>query len=1052
VDKLEERNTRLTEVSEKLNLQAVALRTAISVGRKSEEQLRDALAQVRELLDHSPAIIYSLRLDGDAIIPLQVSENITRMFGFPVADVLLPAWWAEHVHPDDLARADARIPQSLQRGEVCTEFRIRHRDGTYRWVEDNLRRTRGVVNGFAELTGVWTDVTDRRRAQDELHENERRSREMLDNLDLVSVMIDRNGLLTYCNDYFLQLVGWEREELLGLDWFSFFVPPELMTETRTAFSVLLTGDRGGWHHRNEIVTRAGERRLVQWNNSVLRSSSGDVIGVASIGEDVTNRALAERELRRSEEHLRIIVRASNDAVWEFNIETGEGRWSDRAYAILGYTPEQILPSYQNYIGLVHPDDLGHFRQAFKAHLERDEPYRIRFRLRHSNGSYISVLTRGQIERETGQMIGVFTDISIVEQAEEQIREQASLIDKVRDAVIVRDLDDRVIFWSKGAEHLYGWSSGEALGRPFDKLLCIDAGELAESRKAAFIDGARNGEGVRTTAAGELVIVDSRWTLLLDDQELPKGILTLDTDISVRKRAESRLQESEQRYRMLFDRNPHPSWVYDRETLMFLAVNDAAVAHYGHSRKEFLRMTIKDIRPPAELTHLLRVLEEGESVTPALYGVFTHLKKDGTRIDVEIASSEIAFDGRPAGLVLANDVTERRRIEQQYLRDQRLESLGTLAGGIAHDLNNLLMPILMGVTLLKRLGPDARALKTIDNIESSVKRGTDLVKRVLLFASGTEGEQKAVDLRTIVAEVQAFAVSSFPKNIAFSTRVQECLDDVIGDQTQLTQVLLNLCVNARDAMPGGGQLTIAAANTTIDQRYAGQHGGTAGHFVELTVTDDGSGIPKPVLERMFEPFFTTKEVGKGTGLGLSTVQGVLRSHGGFIDVTSDVGKGSTFRIYLPAHAHVEVAGKPAEPLLSRGDGQVILVVDDELSILTVTTQTLESYGYAVAVASDGAQALWLYARDHAHIAAVITDLMMPVMDGASLISALRRINPEVRIIAMSGQTDADQIAGIAENGVATFLSKPYSAGILLATLGEVLSAPLVESNLVNLTID
>jgi PAS domain S-box-containing protein len=548
-----------------------------------------------------------------------------------------------------------------------------------------------------------------------------------------------------------------------------------------------------------------------------------------------------------------------------------------------------------------------------------------------------------------------------------------------------------------------------------------------------------------TASGKFVIADSSATLIRDGRGRPKAILTLDTDISEQKRAEQQLQESEERYRLLFDRNPLPSWVFDTETLAFLAVNEAAVQHYGYSREEFLRMTIENIRPPEAIAHLREVIsEQGESEVPKVYGVFIHLKKDQSRIDVEIASSLITFAGRPAGLVLANDVTERRRLEQQYLRAGRLESLGTLAGGIAHDLNNLLMPILMGVTLLRRLDPDPSHLKTIDNIEKSVKRGTDLVKRVLLFASGTEGERKVVDLRSIAAEIEAFVTSSFPKNITFTRTMSDDLDDVIGDQTQLMQVVLNLCVNARDAMPGGGLLTICGTNTTLDERSAAAHGFTPGKYVVLDVSDDGSGIPVAVMDRMFEPFFTTKDVGKGTGLGLSTVQGVLRSHGGFIEVTSEIGLGSRFRIYLPAHAHTAVSVRSKEIIsLPRGSGEVILVVDDEGPIVSIIRKTLEEYGYVVMSAPDGAKALRIYAREQARIAAVVTDVMMPTMDGASLISLLRAINPEVRIIAMSGQTDVDQIASIVSStGPTKFLMKPYSVEVLLGALCELLLVPVV----------
>ncbi|MEO8036749.1 MAG: PAS domain S-box protein, partial [Acidobacteriota bacterium] len=616
-----------------------------------------------------------------------------------------------------------------------------------------------------------------------------------------------------------------------------------------------------WHHTHEILTSSGERRLIHWNNSVLRSPSGEVIGAASIGEDITSRMMSERELRSGEEHLRIIVEASSDAIWEFNVKSGEGYWSDRAYAILGRTREMLEPTYANYRALLHPDDVNAFQLALKAHLERNEPYHLRLRLRHHDGSYVSVFTRGQMQRETGMMVGVFSDLSILEHAEEQIREQAALIDQAHDAIVVRDLDDRITFWSKGAERLYGWTGTSALGHRFDALLRVEAAAFETARKAVERDGIWSGEVQKCTATGGAVAIESSWTLLRDEDGAARGIFSIDTDI-----------------------------------------------------------------------------------------------------------------------------TARKSLERQFFRAQRLESLGTLAGGIAHDLNNLLMPVLMGVTLLRRLEPDERSLKAIDIIERSVKRGTDLVKRVLLFASGTERAQAAVDLRTVVAEVEAIAVSTFPKNIAFTTSLSESPSFVLGDQTELTQVLLNLCVNARDAMAGGGLIMISVTSRDLDLQSAVSRGGTcAGTYVVLTVADNGTGISAEVVDRIYDPFFTTKHVGEGTGLGLSTVQAVLRTHGGFIEVSTEIGRGSSFCVYLPAHTEVPVhVPELGEVSLPRGNGETILVVDDEAAIVSMSKQTLEAFGYIALTAANGEEAMATYLRERGRIALVLTDMMMPGIDGATLI--------------------------------------------------------------------
>jgi signal transduction histidine kinase len=392
--------------------------------------------------------------------------------------------------------------------------------------------------------------------------------------------------------------------------------------------------------------------------------------------------------------------------------------------------------------------------------------------------------------------------------------------------------------------------------------------------------------------------------------------------------------------------------------------------------------------------------------------------------------------------LERDIAERKKIEAQLLRAQRMESIGTLAGGIAHDLNNLLAPIVMGVDLLRfeQLSPGMR--EVVDTIERSARRGTDLVKQVLSFARGIEGARVAVHLGHIIREIESIAMNTFPKNIRVETEVARDLCLIQGDPTQLNQVVLNFAVNARDAMPAGGTVRFSAQNCEIDTQFAAMNGQMApGRYVLLAVSDTGCGIKPEVVERIFEPFFTTKEVGRGTGLGLSTVLGIVRSHAGFVNVESEVGKGSTFKVYLPAQSDTGLPVGPAAALaeLPRGDGETILVVDDEASILTITKQTLESFGYKVLTAEDGAQAMGVYAMNREGIDLVLTDVMMPVMDGVVLINALRRIEPKVKVVAASGfdsKAGALRVAGV---GIQEMLAKPYTAETMLVAVRKALDA-------------
>lgn len=386
-----------------------------------------------------------------------------------------------------------------------------------------------------------------------------------------------------------------------------------------------------------------------------------------------------------------------------------------------------------------------------------------------------------------------------------------------------------------------------------------------------------------------------------------------------------------------------------------------------------------------------------------------------------------------------DISEQKALELQFLRAQRLESVGILAGGIAHDLNNVLSPILMSVDLLREDETDADRLAILDGLESSAQRGADMVRQVLTFARGAEGRRVSVQLRHIVREVEKIVRDTFPKNINLRSSLPPDLWPVTGDPTQLHQVLVNLAVNARDAMPSGGTLSIAMREQMVNAQEASMHACVnPGPHVVLEISDTGTGMSPQVMERIFDPFFTTKDTGKGTGLGLSTSTSIVKSHHGFVAVSSVPGEGSTFRVVLPADT--EAATGPHEvaaPAAARSTGELILVVDDEPAVRVITKRTLERHGFRVLIAGDGAEAISQYASHRDEVALVITDMMMPVMDGSTLIEMLVRMDPKVKVIAASGVAatlkEIDGNAG--RNNVLGFLQKPYASSILVTAIRE-----------------
>lgn len=497
-------------------------------------------------------------------------------------------------------------------------------------------------------------------------------------------------------------------------------------------------------------------------------------------------------------------------------------------------------------------------------------------------------------------------------------------------------------------------------------------------------------------------------------------------------AEQALRDSEVRYRLLFESNPHPMWVFDSVTLAIVAVNQAAINHYGYSEAEFLQMAIADIYPPENLPSRQQILSPTN--------ICKHQKKDGSLIDVEVVTHTLTFAGKQAKLVLVDDITEKKQLEAQFLRAQRLESLGTLASGIAHDFNNILTPVLAVAQLLPLKFPnlDENSQQLFKILEDSAKRGADLVKQILSFTSGgTSGGRTVVQVRHLLADIAQVARRTFPKSIETQTDITPDLWKISADATQIHQVLMNLAVNARDAMPNGGILSIKAENLWIDENYARMYvDAQVGPYTVISITDTGVGIPPEIIDRIFDPFFTTKEVGKGTGLGLSTVMGIVKSHRGFVNVQSEVGKGSCFQVYLPS-SQVGDTQTTDDVEIPNGNGELILVVDDEATICEIAKSTLETHNYKVLTASDGIEALALYAQEKDNICAVLIDMMMPGMDGSTTILTLQRMNPQVQIIAMSGLMTNWTNAEKMNLGIQEFLPKPFTAPALLSTLQEVL---------------
>jgi PAS domain S-box-containing protein len=720
--------------------------------RRHTLELAESEARFRLLAENITDVVWIASSDLEKMH--YVSPGYERIWGCSTNDLSAnPHHWSECILPEDREHV-LGVFATLMKNEptVSVEYRIARPDGTVRWVHDRGFQVRDAKGRLVRLTGIAADITERKQAE----LTALRAAAIVDFSDDAIIGKDLNSIITSWNKGAEKIFGYTAGEMVGTSIMR-LIPADRQDEENQILGKIKRGESVE-HFETLRQTKDGLLIDVSVTVSPIKDAAGKAIGVSKVARDISGRKRAEEARRASEERYRTLFEYAPDGIVIADSESYYIDANSSMCLMLGYTHEELIGLHASDI--VVQSEIQQIGPALNV-IKGKSDYQREWQFRRKNGSVFSADVSATMTPD-GNLLGVIRDITEQKRAQEQIAEQAALLEKTRDAILVRDLEGKILFWNSGAERIYGWTRQEAIGRNIGQFLYTDPAMFKEVNGLAISQGEWYGELQHLTRDNREISIEARWTLIRDKEGRPKSMLGINTDI-----------------------------------------------------------------------------------------------------------------------------TEKKKIEAQFMRSQRMDSIGALAGGIAHDLNNILTPIMMSVDILKEISEHPQAKRILETIGVSAKRGADIVRQVLLFARGLENERTEVQPKHLLKDLENIISNTFPKDIGLQFFIPNETWTILANPTQVHQILLNLCVNGRDAMPNGGSLIVRAENCVLDERFAAMNiDAKAGRYVNFTVTDSGTGIPEGLLEKIFLPFFTTKEVNKGTGLGLSTVMAVVKNHDGFVKVTAN----------------------------------------------------------------------------------------------------------------------------------------------------------------------